>query len=288
MSNYADASPIRSVGCTSEDCTAKEGSGPLAYRRRANDCAGINSRLLEIAAGGGRRGPSVHNSTSQQPGVWSAGSTNETACGCAFRTRSTVSSSRCAWRTCCCSTASPARRRPTPALGRFPVLGEHFQTIRAKPRQIFADRPREALAVPEMPATQDRMVLDDGDDGPGKIEQGLVLRRQLPLQPAPLVILIVGISVPLLGAPDLVTCTQHGHALREQQRREVIALLLGIEGCKCRGVSAFCCLAAGAPVSPGHPPQRPLEGRRDGRQRGPRLGECSRAPNHRASTHHAP
>ena len=142
--------------------------------------------------------------------------------------------------------------------------------------------------MPEMPATQDRMVLDDGDDGPGKIEQGLVLRRQLPLQPAPLVILIVGISVPLLGAPDLVTCTQHGHALREQQRREVIALLLGIEGCKAAASVRSAASPPGLPVLPGHPPQRPLEGRRDGRQRGPRLGECSRAPNHRASTHHAP
>ena len=209
VSNYADASPIRSVGCTSEDWTAKEGSGPLAYRRRANDCAGMeNSRLLEIAAG---EAGGDHRCTQHLPaaGRLERRQHKRAACGC-------VQDEEYGVEPMCMADlllldGLPSQEEPhTTALGRFPVLGEHFQTIRAKPRQIFADRPREALAVPEMPATQDRMVLDDGDDGPGKIEQGLVLRRQLPLQPAPLVILIVGISVPLLGAPDLVTCTQHG------------------------------------------------------------------------------
>ena len=163
MSNYADASPIRSVGCTSEDWTAKEGSGPLAYRRSANDCAGMaNSWRLEIAAGGGRRGPSVHNSTSQTPGFWSAGSTNATAWGCAFRMRSTVSS-------CWCGLVGrqrldglPGQEEPhAAALGRLPVLGEHFQPIRAKPRQIFA-------APTPGDAGRARNAGDAGPDGAGR------------------------------------------------------------------------------------------------------------------------
>ena len=55
-------------------------------------------------------------------------------------------------------------------LGRLPILREHFQPIRAKPRQIFAHRPWDALALPEVPATQDRMVLHKGDHRPGEVQ----------------------------------------------------------------------------------------------------------------------
>ena len=55
-------------------------------------------------------------------------------------------------------------------LGRLPILCEHFQPIRAKPRQIFATRPWDALTMPEMPATQNRMVLYEGDYRSGEVQ----------------------------------------------------------------------------------------------------------------------
>ena len=48
------------------------------------------------------------------------------------------------------------------------------------------------------------------------------------MKPTPFVILIVGIGVALLGAPDLIARTEHGDPLREQQRREQVPLLEGV------------------------------------------------------------
>ncbi|MGC3974445.1 MAG: hypothetical protein QM771_08710 [Nitrospira sp.] len=43
--------------------------------------------------------------------------------------------------------------------------------------------------------------------------------------PAEFIILAIGIVVPLLGAADLISPTQHRHALRKQQRRQHIPFL---------------------------------------------------------------
>ena len=50
-------------------------------------------------------------------------------------------------------------------------------------------------------------------------------RRRVPVEPGDLVVLALGVVVAALRAPDLVAAEQHRHALREQQRREQVALL---------------------------------------------------------------
>ena len=50
-------------------------------------------------------------------------------------------------------------------------------------------------------------------------------RRQLPVEPGDLVVLAPGVVVAALGAAHLVAAEQHRHALREQQRRQEVALL---------------------------------------------------------------
>ena len=47
----------------------------------------------------------------------------------------------------------------------------------------------------------------------------------LPVDPRQLVVLAVGVVVAALGAADLVAGQEHRHALRQQQRREEVALL---------------------------------------------------------------
>src|SRR5207245_4841749 len=52
-----------------------------------------------------------------------------------------------------------------------------------------------------------------------------LLVRVLPIEPADLVVLAIGVVVPLLRATDFVAGQQHRDALREQQRREEVPLL---------------------------------------------------------------
>ena len=60
----------------------------------------------------------------------------------------------------------------------------------------------------------------------GEAEQLAVASRQLPAEPADLVVLRVAVVVAALGAADLVAAEQHRHALAEEQRGEEVALLL--------------------------------------------------------------
>ena len=47
----------------------------------------------------------------------------------------------------------------------------------------------------------------------------------LPVVPGDLVVLAVGVVVAVLGAADLVAAEEHGHALRQEQRGQEVALL---------------------------------------------------------------
>src|SRR5215470_330772 len=60
---------------------------------------------------------------------------------------------------------------------------------------------------------------------PGRPGRGRGRSRSLPVNPGDLVVLAVGVVVALLGAAHLVACEQHRDSLREQQRREEVALL---------------------------------------------------------------
>src|SRR5439155_26283118 len=57
-------------------------------------------------------------------------------------------------------------------------------------------------------------------------DQCLVLVAQAPANPAQLVVLAVRVVVAALRAPQLVAGEQYPHALRQEQRREEIPLLL--------------------------------------------------------------
>ena len=63
------------------------------------------------------------------------------------------------------------------------------------------------------------------DELAGELQQlGLAL-VEFPVVPADLVVLAIGVVVAVLGAANLVAAAHHGHALREKQRRQEIALL---------------------------------------------------------------
>src|SRR6202035_3594612 len=59
----------------------------------------------------------------------------------------------------------------------------------------------------------------------GELEQSILWLAPLPVQPADLVVLTISVVVPLLGAAELVAGQKHGHALRQKEHRQKIALL---------------------------------------------------------------
>ena len=64
----------------------------------------------------------------------------------------------------------------------------------------------------------------------GEIEQRALVGVEAPVDPREAVVVAVRVVVPELRAPQLVSVADHRHALREQQRREEIALLALAQG----------------------------------------------------------
>src|SRR5690606_22446456 len=82
----------------------------------------------------------------------------------------------------------------------------------------------------------DRVLLPDARDALHERQEVALLRAQLPAQPGNLVVLAVGVVVAALGVPDLVAAPQHRNALREQERRDEVPLLLRAQGADARVV----------------------------------------------------
>src|SRR5271165_4458254 len=63
------------------------------------------------------------------------------------------------------------------------------------------------------------------DELAGELQQLGAPFVELPVVPADLVVLAVGVVVAVLGAAELIAAAQHGNALRKKQRRQQVALL---------------------------------------------------------------
>ena len=59
----------------------------------------------------------------------------------------------------------------------------------------------------------------------GEGQQLLPVLRKIPVEPGDVAVLAIGVVVAVLGAAELVAGEQHRRALREQQRRQHVALL---------------------------------------------------------------
>ena len=69
------------------------------------------------------------------------------------------------------------------------------------------------------------MVLSQVDQFAGEVEQREAVGIEVPVVPRRFVVLAIGVVVAVLRAADFVAAADHRHALREQQRRQQIALL---------------------------------------------------------------
>ena len=59
----------------------------------------------------------------------------------------------------------------------------------------------------------------------GKLQQLVIVLVQIPVDPRNLIVLTVRVVVTALGAPELITMGDHGHALGEHEGRQEVALL---------------------------------------------------------------
>src|SRR5207245_2503137 len=108
----------------------------------------------------------------------------------------------------------------------IPLLVGHILAVGPHPADILYVRALDAAPLEELATAQYRVVFPQADQATGEVEQGCVLFAPVPLIPAYLVILAVGVVVAELGAAALVAAEDHRYALAEQEGRQEIALLL--------------------------------------------------------------
>ena len=112
----------------------------------------------------------------------------------------------------------------------IPGLLGHLLARGIEPGDILDARAMNGAVLEELAALEDRLGAPEMDDGAHKVAKGLLLLGQLPMQPGEVVVLAIGIVVALLRMAELVTGQEHGHALRQEQRSDEVALLLPAQG----------------------------------------------------------
>ena len=105
------------------------------------------------------------------------------------------------------------------------ALVAHELAVGAEPEEIAQGGAVDDAALEPAPAMQHRVAPPECDQAPRELEQRGSLGARGPVEPGELVVLTVRVVVAALGAVDLVTAEQHGHALGQQQRGEPVALL---------------------------------------------------------------
>ena len=108
----------------------------------------------------------------------------------------------------------------------IPFLVRHFLAIRSQPEDVLDVGALDVSPLEEMAPTEHRVIFSQANDPADELQQLLIVTVHVPVDPADLIVLAVGVVVAVLGAPHFVPGQQHRHTLRQQQRGEEIALLL--------------------------------------------------------------
>jgi hypothetical protein len=102
--------------------------------------------------------------------------------------------------------------------GITPIFQGHLRAIWPNPGDVFDAVGGNGAAGEEAAAAKQRVGPGDREHLLGELEQIGLRRIEVPIQPAQLVVLAVGVVVALLGARYFVAVGNHRHALREGQR----------------------------------------------------------------------
>src|SRR5690242_20161941 len=109
----------------------------------------------------------------------------------------------------------------------FPILFGHLLAVRTEPGEVLDVRAVYTAALKELPASKDRMSRPEHDQSAGEGEKRLLSIREVPIEPADIIVLTVGVVISLLRTADFVASADHRDALRQQQRGEHVAFLAG-------------------------------------------------------------
>ena len=112
----------------------------------------------------------------------------------------------------------------------LPIPKLHFAPIRPQPNDVFEPaRPcRDSLVKPAAPKIG--VVCAQQNCASYERAERFVLAAEIPIDPARLIVLAIGVVVAALGAAKLVAGRQHRDSQREQQRRDEIAFLAKAQG----------------------------------------------------------
>ena len=105
-----------------------------------------------------------------------------------------------------------------------PVGAGHLLPVRAPPEQVRHPVHLARARVQEALLAQDRVGLSEADDPAGELEELGI--GGVPVDPAGVVVLRIGVVVALLAVAQLVAGKDHRRALAEQQRRQHVAAAL--------------------------------------------------------------
>ncbi len=111
------------------------------------------------------------------------------------------------------------------AIGIVPLLDAHLVAIRSKPGHVLDADLFVVIAYQEAAATQDRVGLTQLDHAGDELEQRFAIFVQIPVDPANLAVLAVGIVVAVLSTRELIARHNHRRALCQQQGGEQVAHL---------------------------------------------------------------
>ena len=106
-----------------------------------------------------------------------------------------------------------------------PVLIRHLFAIRAKPGDVLDLRATDAAALKKAAAPEHGMVLSQLDQASCKGHERLLMFAQVPIDPADLIVLAIGVVVAVLRPAHFVAAADHRHALGQEQGGQQVALL---------------------------------------------------------------
>src|SRR5581483_6343194 len=105
----------------------------------------------------------------------------------------------------------------------LPVALRHPPAVGPEPPYVGEPGAAQLGPRQERLPAKNRVLASEVDHAPDEAEQ--VALGALPVEPGELVVLAPRVVVAVLRSPDLVAAEKHRHALREQERREEVALL---------------------------------------------------------------
>src|SRR5947209_3528547 len=106
-----------------------------------------------------------------------------------------------------------------------PLFVCHFSAVRAEPNNVLNLRAFYFSTLEEFAPPEHRVLLVQRDQPPNKAEGFTIPVLRGPIEPTYFIVLAIGIVVSPLSTPDLITCEQHGNALRKQDRCHEVPLL---------------------------------------------------------------